>query len=50
MELTCVPAQYDNCACIRTNSMRYMPNYFTKGQLTKLFFLFPDPHFKVRRL
>eukprot|EP00242_Pyramimonas_sp_CCMP2087_P009278 CAMPEP_0198211306 /NCGR_PEP_ID=MMETSP1445-20131203/23065_1 /TAXON_ID=36898 /ORGANISM="Pyramimonas sp., Strain CCMP2087" /LENGTH=278 /DNA_ID=CAMNT_0043885531 /DNA_START=214 /DNA_END=1050 /DNA_ORIENTATION=+ len=41
------PGKYDNCACIRTNSMRYMPNYFTKGQLTKLFFLFPDPHFKA---
>mmetsp|Transcript_10174 Transcript_10174/g.21203 ORF Transcript_10174/g.21203 Transcript_10174/m.21203 type:complete len:273 (-) Transcript_10174:2-820(-) len=41
------PGQYDNCTCVRTNSMRYMPNYFEKGQLTKLFFLFPDPHFKV---
>ena len=29
--------------------MKYMPNYFEKGQLQKLFFLFPDPHFKVRR-
>lgn len=26
--------------------MKYLPNYFTKGQLKKIFFLFPDPHFK----
>lgn len=37
---------YQNIACIRTNAMKYLPNYFTKGQLSKMFFLFPDPHFK----
>jgi len=37
---------YQNIACIRTNAMKYLPNYFRKGQLTKMFFLFPDPHFK----
>lgn len=26
--------------------MKYLPNYFYKGQLKKIFFLFPDPHFK----
>lgn len=41
------PGQYQNAACLRTNSMKYMPNYIEKGQLEKLFFLFPDPHFKV---
>jgi len=40
------PGQYQNIACIRTNAMKYMPNFFEKGQLTKMFFLFPDPHFK----
>lgn len=25
--------------------MKYLPNYFGKKQLTKMFFLFPDPHF-----
>lgn len=25
---------------------RYLPCFFNKGQLTKMFFLFPDPHFK----
>jgi len=39
-------AQYQNIACVRTNAMKYLPNYFSKGQLTKMFFLYPDPHFK----
>ncbi|XP_064091858.1 tRNA (guanine-N(7)-)-methyltransferase-like [Macrobrachium nipponense] len=41
-----VPGGYQNIACIRTNAMKYMPNFFEKGQLSKMFFLFPDPHFK----
>ena len=28
--------------------MRYLPNYFRKGQLEKIFFCFPDPHFKAK--
>ncbi|KAB7498387.1 tRNA (guanine-N(7)-)-methyltransferase [Armadillidium nasatum] len=40
------PNGYQNIACIRTNAMKYLPNFFTKGQLSKMFFLFPDPHFK----
>uniref|UniRef100_A0A1L8DAW7 tRNA (guanine-N(7)-)-methyltransferase n=1 Tax=Nyssomyia neivai TaxID=330878 RepID=A0A1L8DAW7_9DIPT len=40
------PGSYENIACIRTNAMKYLPNYFHKGQLEKLFFLYPDPHFK----
>ena len=28
--------------------MKYLHNYFRKGQLEKMFFLFPDPHFKER--
>lgn len=40
------PGDYENVACIRTNSMKYLSNYFHKGQLTKMFFLYPDPHFK----
>lgn len=40
------PGCYENIACIRSNAMKYLPNFFTKGQLSKLFFLFPDPHFK----
>lgn len=41
------PGSFQNIACARTNAMRYLPNYFCKGQLQKLFFLFPDPHFKA---
>jgi tRNA (guanine-N7-)-methyltransferase len=40
------PGKYQNIACLRTNSMKYLVNYFEKGQLSKMFFLYPDPHFK----
>jgi len=40
------PGDYKNIACIRSNSMKYLPTFFRKGQLSKMFFLFPDPHFK----
>ncbi|KAL0272473.1 UNVERIFIED_CONTAM: hypothetical protein PYX00_005428 [Menopon gallinae] len=26
------PGQYQNIACIRSNAMKYLPNYFSKGQ------------------
>lgn len=42
------PGQYGNVAVLRTNAMKYLPNLFAKGQLTKMFFLFPDPHFKEK--
>lgn len=42
------PGQYENISVVRTNSMKYLPNYFCKGQLSKMFFLFPDPHFKEK--
>uniref|UniRef100_A0A1Q3F9T4 tRNA (guanine-N(7)-)-methyltransferase n=1 Tax=Culex tarsalis TaxID=7177 RepID=A0A1Q3F9T4_CULTA len=38
--------QYRNVACIRTNAMKYLTNFFHKAQLEKMFFLYPDPHFK----
>merc|ERR1711970_1415479 len=37
---------YDRIGCIRTNAMKLLPHFFEKGQLEKMFFLFPDPHFK----
>uniref|UniRef100_A0A7M4E8G9 tRNA (guanine-N(7)-)-methyltransferase n=1 Tax=Crocodylus porosus TaxID=8502 RepID=A0A7M4E8G9_CROPO len=43
------PGQYQNIACIRSNAMKHLPNFFHKGQLTKMFFLFPDPHFKTTK-
>lgn len=45
---------YQNASVMRTNSMKYLPNYFPKSSTSKLFFCFPDPHFKrknhVRRI
>lgn len=38
--------KYQNIACLRTNAMKYLPNYFKKNQIKKMFFLYPDPHFK----
>ena len=29
------PGQYGNIACVRTNAMKYLPNYFYKGQVNK---------------
>ena len=40
---------YGNIAVLRMNAMKFLPNFFPKGHLTKLFFLFPDPHFKKRK-
>lgn len=39
---------YQNASCFRTNCQRYLPNYFQKGQLEKIFVCFPDPHFKAK--
>ncbi|KAI8824194.1 putative methyltransferase-domain-containing protein [Fimicolochytrium jonesii] len=40
---------YQNISVIRMNAMKFSPNFFRKGQLSKMFFLFPDPHFKKRK-
>eukprot|EP00931_Biecheleriopsis_adriatica_P092514 TRINITY_DN66323_c0_g1_i1.p1 TRINITY_DN66323_c0_g1~~TRINITY_DN66323_c0_g1_i1.p1 ORF type:complete len:297 (-),score=47.99 TRINITY_DN66323_c0_g1_i1:80-970(-) len=37
---------HHNVSVIRTNAMKFLPNYFRKGQIEKMFFCFPDPHFK----
>ena len=41
---------YNNVAVMQTNAMKFLPNIFQKAQLTKIFFLFPDPHFKKIQL
>lgn len=41
--------KFNNCAVIRANSMKFLPNFFRRGQLEKMFFCFPDPHFKQRK-
>ncbi|SCV72986.1 BQ2448_6911 [Microbotryum intermedium] len=50
---------YGNVSVLRANAMKFLPNFFEKGQilihsfdasqLSKMFFLFPDPHFKARK-
>lgn len=40
---------YRNIAVLRANTMKFMPNFFKKGQLSKIFICFPDPHFKARK-
>lgn len=42
-------AQGQNIACIRSNAMKFLPNFFAKGSIEKMFFLFPDPHFKKQK-
>jgi len=43
------PINFQRTACIRSNAMKLLPHFFEKGQMEKLFFLFPDPHFKKRK-
>ncbi|XP_050190736.1 tRNA (guanine-N(7)-)-methyltransferase [Myiozetetes cayanensis] len=40
------PGHFGNVACVRGNAMKHLPHFFHRAQLSKLFFLFPDPHFK----
>lgn len=40
---------YQNVAVLRGNAMKFIPNFFYKAQLSKMFFCFPDPHFKQRK-
>jgi len=40
------PFSYENVWCVKTNFMKFAPNYFRRGQLERIFFLFADPHFK----
>lgn len=41
--------KYQNVSIIRGNAMKFLPNFFFKSQLEKIFFCFPDPHFKNRK-
>lgn len=40
---------YQNVSVMRMNAMKFSPNFFAKHQLSKIFILFPDPHFKKRK-
>ncbi|KAJ3122505.1 tRNA (guanine-N(7)-)-methyltransferase (tRNA(m7G46)-methyltransferase) [Physocladia obscura] len=43
------PGSFQNISVMRMNAMKFLPNFFEKGQLEKMFFLFPDPHFKKKK-
>lgn len=43
------PGSYQNISVLRGNAMKFLPNFFERAQLTKMFFLFPDPHFKKKK-
>lgn len=43
------PGQYQNISALRSNTMKFLPNYFKHNQLSKIFLCFPDPHFKARK-
>jgi tRNA (guanine-N7-)-methyltransferase len=38
-----------NAGVMRTNALIFLPNIFGEDQLSKIFILFPDPHFKKRK-
>ena len=42
------PGQYQNAFVLRSNTMKHMPHYFEQSTLEKIFFCFPDPHFKTK--
>jgi hypothetical protein len=46
VSLWCIPGRFDHLSVVRTNAMKYLSRFFEKGQLKKIFFCFPDPHFK----
>lgn len=33
------PGKYQNVACLRSNAMKYLPNYFRKGQVREMSFM-----------
>lgn len=43
------PGRYENVSCLRANTMKFLPNFFARGQLSLVFLCFPDPHFKARK-
>lgn len=44
-----IPPPYHNISALRTNTMKFLPNYFGHGTLSSIFLCFPDPHFKARK-
>ncbi|KAI9932920.1 tRNA (guanine-N(7)-)-methyltransferase (tRNA(m7G46)-methyltransferase) [Aspergillus wentii] len=47
--VTPVAGRFENISAIRSNTMKFLPNFFARHQLSKIFVCFPDPHFKARK-
>ncbi|KAJ8908683.1 hypothetical protein NDN08_005388 [Rhodosorus marinus] len=43
------PGSYGNVWYIRTNVMKFLVNFFEKGSVEKMFFCYPDPHYKKKK-
>lgn len=43
------PTNYQNLSALRTNTMKFLPQFCPRASLEKLFLCFPDPHFKARK-
>ena len=43
------PPPYQNISVLRANTMKFLPNFFSRSQLHSIFLCFPDPHFKQRK-
>ena len=41
---------HNNISVTQGNAMKYLPNFFQKGQLERLFFCYPDPHWKKKNV
>ncbi|KAF5864150.1 tRNA (guanine-N(7)-)-methyltransferase (tRNA(m7G46)-methyltransferase) [Aspergillus alliaceus] len=44
-----VAGGYQNISALRSNTMKFFPNFFRRHQLSKIFICFPDPHFKAKK-
>ncbi|KAF9895422.1 tRNA (guanine-N(7)-)-methyltransferase (tRNA(m7G46)-methyltransferase) [Aspergillus nanangensis] len=44
-----VTGGFQNITAIRSNTMKFFPNFLGRHQLSKIFICFPDPHFKARK-
>ena len=49
-EARAVAGTHHNVWFEQSNVMRHLPYWFRKGQLEKMFFCYPDPHWKKRNL
>lgn len=44
-----ISSDLPNCDVVKTNGLIFLVNFFKSSSLSKIFILFPDPHFKKRK-